>query len=97
LGRLSLRIGHTAGGVVGRGGVGVEGVEGEVDPPITEEVLLAPPVEHLVGDLGGGGAGQRGDDRRLVAVCLAAGDLAGGEGLSAPVDLLRKWFSISVQ
>jgi hypothetical protein len=47
-------VGHAALGVVVDGGVGVERVEGEVLPGVAEVVLLAPPVEHACGDLGGG-------------------------------------------
>ncbi len=47
-------VGHAAVGVVVDDGVAVEAVEGEVGTAVAEVVLLAPPVEHPGGDLGGG-------------------------------------------
>src|SRR5271165_5300560 len=72
------RVRDQPGGVLGGGGVGVEGVEGEVGAAVAEVVLLPPPGGHPVDHGGGGqrGGGSGGQDVDLAGVAgLAAGDL----------------------
>src|SRR5208337_1027429 len=70
------RVGDHPAGVVGGGGVAVEGVEGEVCAGVPEVVLFPPPAGHRVDDAGGGqDSGAAGGEDVDLAALVAAGDL----------------------
>src|SRR5665647_2181335 len=77
-------VGDQPVGVVGLVGVAVRCVQGEVLAGVFEVVLLAPPVGHPVGDLGGGQVGAVGQDRGLVSGGAGPHDQPQRQGARGP-------------
>ena len=71
------RVGDLPVRVVGRGGVGVQGVQGEVGAGVAEVVLLPPPRGQPPADLPGGQVGAGGQRVDLPGAAAAGGDPAG--------------------
>lgn len=76
----SLRVGDAAGGVVGLHLIVNEGVKQVLLTQVLEEVLLAPALEHAVGDFYVAQIPPAGDDRGLVAVVAQTGHLSQPQG-----------------
>ena len=76
-GGLLGRVGDHPVRVVGRGGVGVQGVQGEVGAGVAEVVLLPPPRGQPPADLPGGQVGAGGQRVDLPGAAAAGGDAAG--------------------
>ena len=71
------RVGDFPGRVVGRGGVGVQGVQGEVGAGVAEVVLLPPPGGQPPADFPGGQVGAGGQRVDLPGAAGLGGDPAG--------------------
>ena len=71
------RVGDFPAWVVGRGGVGVQGVQGEVGAGVAEVVLLPPPRGQPPADLPGGQVGAGGQRVDLPGAAAPGRDPAG--------------------
>ncbi len=71
------RVGDLPARVVGRGGVGVQGVQGEVGAGVAEVVLLPPPRGQPPADFPGGQVGAGGQRVDLPGAAAAGGHPAG--------------------
>jgi len=71
------RVGDQPGRVVRGGGVGVQGVQGEVGAGVAEVVLLPPPGGQPPADFPGGQVGAGGQRVDLPGAAAAGGDPAG--------------------